>query len=76
MRDGMLDSGERCWDGRNELGRSRVVLEPRAGNVGTKEGNAGSKGWNAGTERPRVPSLGMPECTIKGVFIFCWHVVL
>lgn len=39
--------------------------------------NVGRGGWNAGIERLNVKlSLGMPECTINGVFISCWHVVL
>lgn len=67
----MLDSGEMLGQ-RNELGSEQGHARAKDGDVGT-EGNARGKGWNAGTERL---SLGMPECTIKSVFIFCWHVVL
>lgn len=48
-----------------------------AGNAGRRGWNVGRGGWNAGIERLNVKlSLGMPECTINGVFISCWHVVL
>lgn len=65
------------------VGLSRLLSEPgdemlrqEKQIAGTREGwNVGFGGWNAGIEKLNVKT-GMLECTINGVSIFCWHVVL
>lgn len=66
-------------------GLSSLLLEPwdemlgqgkqNAGNGGGGGWNVEFGGWNAGVEKLNVQT-GMLECTINGVSIFCWHVVL
>lgn len=67
---------------RVNVGLSRLLSEPRGEMLGQEKQNAGNKGWNvelggwnAGIEKLNVKT-GMLECTINGVSIFCWHVVL
>lgn len=67
---------------RVNVGLSRLLLEPMGEMLGQGKQNAGNGGWNvefggciAGIEKLNVQT-GMLECTINGVSIFCWHVVL
>lgn len=56
--------GMECWD------KGGRMLEARDGMLDWKGGMLGLR------DRMSKLSLGMLECTINGVFIFCWHVVL
>lgn len=44
--------------------------------LGRRDGMLNSKCGMLGLRLNVKTGLGMLECTINGVFIFCWHVVL